>query len=289
MTVIDYIENKTASSNQMVDSVGKVFIIAYQESTRLLEETLTKEGFNCEVLRQESKPEYQHFSRSYLCLLNHLHAWEKALQSKKPTLIVEADFVPVVGFGELPLPFNQHQTDLGIAWLYTCAPQIYSVSSNGYAQGFSTSMVAYIVNSQVAKHLIAYTEEIRQKVGPNNYSAWDSGVDSFLLRRKLKNYIPFRNYGEHGGVPNPEHSQNGLSKTHRADILYGKLAFFPSYALDKGRKNRLKLLSVRLKARLKGIARLGIGRFLRWPIVRESSVPFRLIGFAVGRQLSLRL
>lgn len=289
MTVINCTENETASSDKLVDYIGKVFIIAYQESTHLLEKTLAKEGFDCEVLRQKSKPECKNCSKSYLCLLNHRSAWEKALCFNQPTLVVEADFVPVVRFGQLPLPFNPHQSNLGIGWLYTCAPQVYSVSIDGYAQGFSTSMVAYIINPLAARYLVAYAEEIREKVGPYNYSAWDSDIDSLLLGRKLNNYIPFRNYGEHGGVPNLEHCQNGLSKTHRADILYGKLAFFPAYALDKGRENRLKLLSVRLRARLKGIARLALGRFLRWPIVRKSSVPLRLIGFAVGRQLSLLL
>lgn len=267
--------------------IGKLFILAYKENTQLLEETLTQAGFACEVLRQKHQEGYHEFSRSYLCLLNHRSAWERTTQEVKPTLIIEADFVPVVNFGDLPLPFAPTQTNVGIAWLYTCAPQVYSVSQEGYAEGFSTAAVAYIVTPQSAQCLIELAAEIKEKCGPTNYSAWDSTIDSFLRKRKFKNYIPFRNYGEHGGLPNPEHRQQGLSPSHRADTLYGKLAFLPPYA--KGHGGRWKLLQVRSQARLKGIARLATGRFLRVPVIQGSSVPGRLIKFAINRQLLLRL
>ncbi|NES23228.1 MAG: LPS biosynthesis glycosyltransferase [Symploca sp. SIO3E6] len=280
--------HQTPQSHQLADCIDKVFIIAYKESTQLLEETLAKEGLPCKVLRQEHQPEYQNFSPSYLCLLNHRRAWEEATQQSKPTLIVEADFVPVLGLGKLPLPFNPHQTDVGVSWLYTCAPQIYYVSPEGYAQGFSTSLVAYIVTPYAAQYLIELAEKVKEEIGTSHYSSWDSEIDSVLLAKQLKNYIPFRNYGEHGGLPNPEHHRHGLSKTHRADILYGKLAFVPSYAVEGG-NNPLQFLSARLKARLKGIARLAMGKFLRVPVMQGSSTPGRLISFAVRRQLSMRL
>lgn len=282
------VANQKLGKNHLVNCISRVLIIAYQESTQQLEEVLTQENLQYEVLRQEKKPEFQNFSRSYLCLMNHRRAWEKAAQETKPTIIIEADFVPVVNFGKLPLPFNPNQDDVGVSWLYTCAPQVYHVSVDGYAEGFSTSTVAYIVTPKGANSLIELAEEVKEKVGATDYSTWDSNVDSFLRRRKLKNYISWRNYGEHGGLPNPEHYQNKLSRTHRADVLYGKLAFTPLYAsYEKNRK--LKLLTVRLKARLKGMARLATGRFLRVKVIRGSSVPARLISFAVLRQLSLQL
>jgi len=280
--------SQASSSNQLVDCLGKVLIIAYKESTQLLEGYLTKEGLVCEVLRQEDRAEFQDLSSSYLCLQNHQKAWEKALLESKPTLIVEADFVPVQGLGKLPLPFNYAQSDVGISWLYTCASQVYSVSKDGYAQGFSTAMVAYILTSRSANYLLEYAKVIQENWEPTNYSAWDSDIDAFLLAKKLKNYIPLRNYGEHGGQPNPEHHQNGLSKTHRADVLYGKLAFLPLYA-SAVKYSHLKLLCVRLQARLKGIARLLTGRFLRVPVLKGSSFPVRLLSFAIGRHLSLIL
>ncbi|XWK85938.1 MAG: LPS biosynthesis glycosyltransferase [Phormidium sp.] len=280
--------SKPPEDNQLVYSIGKVFIIAYKEPTQLLEEVLTKENFQYEVLRQEHKPEYQTYSRSYLCLMNHRHAWEKAIQESKPTLIIEADFVPVIGFGKLPLPFNPHQSDVGISWLYTCASQVYSVSETGYAEGFSVSTVAYIVTPLAAKYLIELGEDINQKYGTNAYSSWDSDIDKFIRQKALKNYIPFRNYGEHGGLPNLEHYKNGLSKTHRADVLYGKLAFLPFYASQE-RGGKENLLTARIQARFKGIARLLLGKFLRIPVVQGSSTPTRLISFAIRRQLSLHL
>lgn len=269
---------------RLADGIGKLFILAYKEDTRLLEETLTQAGFQCEVLRQQHQAGYETYSRSYLCLLNHRHAWERATQETQPTLVIEADFVPVMGFGQLPLPFDRHQANVGIAWLYTCAPQVYSVSKTGFAEGFSTAAVAYIVTPQSAACLLELAEEIKQKYGPTNYSAWDSTIDSFLRKRKFKNYIPFRNYGEHGGRPNPEHRQQGLSPAHRADTLYGRLAFLPPYAVDRG--GWLKVLQVRSQARLKGLGRLVTGRFLRVPVIKGSTVPGRLIRFALRRQLS---
>ncbi|TVP60479.1 MAG: LPS biosynthesis glycosyltransferase [Nodularia sp. (in: Bacteria)] len=276
------------SNNSLVSHIDKVFIIAYKESTQQLEEVLTQEGFQCEVFRQENKPEFQNFSRSYLCLLNHCRAWKQAIQEDKPIIVIEADFVPVVDFCQLPLPFNPDQSDVGISWLYTCAPQMYNISSSGYVEGFSTSAVAYIVTPQAACCLIELAEEIREKVGETNYSTWDSSIDSFLRERKLKNYIPWRNYGEHGGLPNPEHSQNNLSKTHRADTLYGKLAFIPLYAVHQ-KPEKLKFLTVRLQARIKGLGRLATGRFLRPKLIKQSKTPIKLISFAVLRQFSLRL
>ncbi len=287
-TIEAVVANQDLNKNHLVDCISEVLIIAYKEATQELEEVLTREGFQCEVFRQQSKPEFQDFSRSYLCLLNHRRAWERAAQKTKPTIIIEADFVPVVGFGKFPLPFNLNQSDAGVCWLYTCASQVYNVSSDGYAEGFSVSTVAYIVTPQSACYLLELAEEIREKVGATNYSSWDSNIDSFLRHKNLKNYIPWRNYGEHGGLPNLEHYQNNLSRTHRADVLYGKLAYMPLYAVgEKGGK--LKFLLVRLQARLKGIARLVTGRFLRMKVIQGSQVPIKLLRFAVLRHLLLQL
>lgn len=288
MKGIDVVMEQQHSPNRLGDRIGKVLIIAYKESTDLLEKTLREEGLTPEVVRQAENPAMQDFSPSYRCLLNHRSAWEKALSGPQPTLIVEADFVPVEGFGQLPLSFPGDRTDLGIAWLYTCASQIYSVSQEGYAEGFSTSMVAYIITNHSAEYLMKLADRITDEIGPKKYFSWDSGIDTFLRQHKFKNYVPFRNYGEHGGPPNPEHGQNQLSSSHRADILYGKLAFLPMYASeDYG--GSLKCLGVRLKARLKGIGRLVTGRYIRLPVLKKSNVPGRLLSFAIRRHLTPRL
>jgi hypothetical protein len=279
---------KKSAPYPLKKEIGKTFIIAYKEKTDQLESHLTGEDLDCEVLRQKHRPEYEDYSPSYLCLLNHKTAWEIARLQSKPTLIVEADFVPVIGFGDLPLPFPGEQENVGVAWIYNCAPQIYSVSSEGYAEGFSVSTVAYIVTPKAADSLLELEVKIRENPGPKNYSSWDSTIDGFLRQRKFQNYIPFRNYGEHGGKPNLEHQKFGLSKVHRADVLYGKLAFIPPYLQDESHQNS-KLLMSRCQARIKGIARLALGKFLRIPVIQGSSYPLRLIGFAVRRQLTFRV
>lgn len=270
----------------LIQVIGQVFIIAHREPTHQLELVLAKEGFRFQTLRQAFQPEHNTYSRSYLCLLNHRQAWEKIAQSHQPCLILEADFVPVVGFGQLPLPFDSTKTDTGVAWLYTCAPQVYSVSEEGYAEGFSASTVAYIVTPQAAKALIHLADTVQHQVGPTNYSAWDSQIDTFLRQQQLRNYIPFRNYGEHGGLPNPEHRKNGLSSSHRADTLYNRLAFQPLYAVaDQG--GNWAFFRTRMHARLKGLARLLMGRFVRPAVLQGSSVPMRLVSFAIRRQIVL--
>ncbi len=276
---------RTPESKQLRDYISKVFIIAYQESTELLETTLTQEGFHCEVVRQVDRPEYEHYAASHRCMLNHQRAWAMASQAMQPALIVEADFVPVMGMGQLPLPFNL-ETNVGIAWLYTCAPQLYSVTPEGFGEGFSTSLAAYVVTPEGASSLWGLVDEITATCG-TGYHTFDSKVDEFLRKQGFKNYIPFRNYGEHGGKSNPEHQQHGLSGMHHADLLYGKLAFMPPFLADQPYPH-LKLLQTRLRARGKGIARFLMGKYLRLPIVGTSTVPLRLIRFAIWRHFSAR-
>jgi hypothetical protein len=277
----------TSTSNRLVDRLSKVLIVAYKEDTSALEAAFRNEGLQCDVVRQEDKPEYQGYAAIYRCMLNHSRAWEQAAQSSQPTMIVEADCVPVVGLGQLPLPFDEQATNVGIAWLYTCAPQIYSVSDRGHIEGFSTALVAYILTPQGAAGLSDFVAQITQEYG-TGYVNFDSYIDKYLRAKGFKNYIGFRNYAEHGGKSNPEHRKNGMSGIHRADVLYGKLAFMPPYAAEAN-VPALALLSARLQARYKGLGRLLVGKFLRPKIVRTSSVPFRLVRTAIQRQLVPRI
>lgn len=268
------------------DAIAQTLIIAYKEDTQQLEACLIEQGFDCRVVRQQHQPEYQDYSPSYLCLLNHRAAWQQVIDLDAPVLICEADFVPVRHLAQRPLPYDPTQTDVGIAWLYTCAPQIYSVSPQNHAIGFSTSMVAYILTPIGAQHLLDHADQIAQHPGPTQYSAWDSDIEKFLRQRQLNGYVPWRNYGEHGGQPNPEHQKAGLSPAHRADVLYGKLAFAPPYAATQPQPSLHVLLS-RLKARTKGLGRLALGKYLRPPVLAGSSKPLPMLKFAIGRQLTL--
>jgi len=279
-------------------TVGTTYIIAYKENTQQLETSLRVEGLPCEVLRQVWQEGYETYARIYLAMLNHLSAWRRIARSDGIALVVEADFVPVQGIGHLPLPFDPSHSDVGMAWIYTCAPQIYTVSCEGYAQGFSTSMVAYLITPAAAQSLVEMAESIHQSEQVGTYINWDSGIEEFLRKRGLRSFVPFRNYGEHGGRPNPEHQQHGLSRMHRADVLYGKLAFMPYYAFegdvpptmnDASLKSHLHYVGARLYARTKGIGRLLLGKFLRWYVCRTSSSPARLLRFAFSRQLISRL
>lgn len=265
----------------LAEAIGQTFIVAYKESTTLLETALTEAGLPCEVIRQADQPDYQSYASIYRCMLNHQQTWIRAAQSTRPTLIVEADFVPVIGMGQLPLPFNSNQPDVGISWLYTCAPQLYSVTAEGFGEGFSTGLVAYVVTPDAAQALCDFVAYITQNYG-TGYFNFDSHIDWFLRMRNFKNYIPFRNYGEHGGRPNPEHRRYGMSGIHRADVLHDQLAFLPTYAESTNRP-ALHLLVARLQARFRGGLRLVLGRFVRFRVLRGSTVPWRLVSFAIRR------
>ncbi len=308
---------------KLFECIGQTLVVAYKESTEQLTQELDQAGCSCSVLRQVHQPEYAAYSSSFLCLLNHRSAWEKALRSDQPTLIVEADFVPVKNFADLPPPFDPSDTEMGIAWLYTCASQIYNVLepsqpyegsslstrqscqrvqqrpfkgaerratkgvSHRLAKGYSTAMVAYVVTAKSAAALLELAAQIEQVPGPKAYSAWDSGIEYFLREAGFHNYVPFRNYGEHGGQPNLEHQQNKLSKTHRADVLYGELAFPPMYAYVNGRIDRWKWWKVRAYARIKGWGRLLLSRYLRAEVIARSQQGWELVGFAIARHLTL--
>ena len=86
------------------DQVSQIFVIACAEDTSLLEGVLDQEGMQVEVLRQPPIDATIQYSRSYLCLMNHVRAWQKIGAGEQPGLVIEADFVPVIGFGSLPVP-----------------------------------------------------------------------------------------------------------------------------------------------------------------------------------------
>ncbi|MEO0987130.1 MAG: LPS biosynthesis glycosyltransferase [Cyanobacteria bacterium J06639_14] len=284
--------NRVQSSKRLTDHIGQTFILACREDTTALEQALQRSGVESEVLRQTYRPEYAEYSRSFLCLLNHRRAWEMASRASKPTLILEADFVPVINFGQLPVPFDPDQANnLGIAWLYTCAPQVYRIVKGGYATGYSTAMVAYVVSPRSARFLMQVADGIAQDPGPRQYTPWDSGLDYSLRDHGFVNYVPFRNYGEHGGLPNPEHRKNNLSTTHRADVLYGPLSFQPFYARPNGsgQPHLHKYLRGRCYGRIKGLGRLFLGKYLRVPVLKSAKQPLPLAWFALRRQLTFWL
>ncbi|WP_156435424.1 hypothetical protein [Leptolyngbya sp. O-77] len=72
-------------------------------------------------------------------------------------------------------------------------------------------------------------------------------------------------------------------------MLAGPLAFRPLYART-GHLWRSRYFGIRLKARLKGIGRLLLGRFPPTPrFFRKASTPRRMLQWAIARQIVLRL
>ncbi|MGG6292975.1 LPS biosynthesis glycosyltransferase [Leptolyngbya sp. AN02str] len=267
--------------------VGQAFVIAYRESTHRLEAQLAQQGLTYQVLRQFDVPELEGAAAIYRCMVNHSQAWKQAAIAPTPSLIMEADFVPVVDMANLPIPFDVRQANVGLGWLYTCAPQIYSVSPHGFAEGFSTSLVAYVITPQGAAHLCSLVDWVTAQYG-KGYSTFDSTIDRFLRDRGLQNYVAFRNYGEHGGIPNPEHRRHGFSGIHRADVLYGPLTFCPTYA-GTGIWAPWRYGLARLHAKAKGLGRLVCGRFVRPHVLQTTRHPWLMIQFAIARQFTLRL
>lgn len=264
---------------KLKEAVKKAYILAYKEDTSLLENTLSQMGFDVVINRQIDTDELTQTAAIYRVFRNHREVWLKAANEKQPVLVFESDFVPVRGMGELPVPYPVEEVvegqGIGFSYLYGCAQQIYSVSKEGKAEGFSTAAVAYVLFPAVAQELLSFV----YNAPPKDYYSWDSEIEGFLRKRGYTSYVPFKNYGEHGGDFNQDHLARGFT-THRADVLFDVLSFNPLYA-NKGKVNSL---TIRFKARLKGISRLFLGRFLRVPVVKYSSTPLRMIRFAVLRQ-----
>ena len=135
---------------------------------------------------------------------------------------------------------------------------------------------------RVAELLLVFFEEELRRDPLGGYSSWDSEIGYWLKDRGIESYIPYRHYGEHGGIGNPEHAKVGLGRAHRADALYGPLAFTPTYAGE----SIIGYWRTRLWARAWGIGRLTVGHFLAWhDFIRLPKLP--MIQFALGRLLFL--
>ena len=93
---------------------------------------------------------------------------------------------------------------------------------------------------------------------PGAYRPWETYLGIFLRKeRGIRNYFTTRQYGEHGGLANPEHRQSGARAWHEADVLAGRLAFLPAYAKGSRALYRLR----RLRGWSRGFLRLVTARF----------------------------
>lgn len=229
-------------------------------------------------MRGPYTPEQLQYSASMRCFVNHANAWKIAVKRQKPTIIVEADFVPVKGFGNLLAPVPPEKLGHGLGYLYSVGPQIWDLAEVTSARGHGGGMVALLIPQAVAAMLLQFFDEEIKSNPSGDYSPFDAKVGYWLKHRGIQSYIPYRHYGEHGGIGNPEHDLAGLGRPHQADVLQGSLAFSPLYA-----KSRFLFYRTRTRARLWGILRLVSGRFLAWHDFTRAPNRFQIFRFAVGR------
>ena len=260
------------------DVSSGVVIVAHNEDTAPLRLALEAEGFSVEEVRGPYTDEQLRFSTIMRCLVNHANAWRIAATRDQPTIVVEADFVPVKGFGALPAPVPPGRQSDSLAYLYSVGPQIWDLATADVARGHGGGMVALLIPPKVASLLLQFFVEEVQAVPIGAYSPFDAKIGFWLKDRGVESFLPYRHYGEHGGIGNPEHVKAGLPRVHRADALQGSLAFMPFY----GRGSTFKYLKTRIWARYWGVLRLLVGRLLQWHDFARSDRP-RMLRFAVGR------
>ena len=262
---------------------NKAFVVCYLENVDKLVDALCEEGFEVNINRQTDNSSTRKYSSIVKCLLNHYSVWKLVVEYNQPAVIVEADFVPIVGFGKLVCPFPPDQREISFGYLYGCGIEVYDIVKGLYARGHSASTVAYYVSPLAARYLCEFVNDFLDNNNPEEYSAWDTRIRKYIQNRGVNSFIPFRNFGEHGGRPNSEHDNVGLNGTHRADVLAGPLHFLPIYSMG----NKMIFLRERLQGRCWGIGRLLLGRIIKMHDVRRQQSPFRMVSFVVKRQIDI--
>jgi hypothetical protein len=282
--------------NKSLSSVCcEALIIAHTEDTTQLDRVLKGAGFQVQVLRGPYTDEQKRFSPQIQVLVNHAHAWRHASRSQYPTIVMEADFVPCIGFGGLPLPFGWSASckEPKFGWLYSSGSILYGIDAEGFPHGHGNTAGAYVLNSLAAEALLEFYEKEIKTVQPGEYRLWDTYLGIFLRWDKgILNYIPIYQYGEHGGIPNKGHKNRcikGWNRKvrgwHQADVLWNRLTFLPMYA----RQSQLLYRLFRIRARLRGWARLLTLRFFdpRSTNADSSRGRFYMLTLSIARLLGL--
>ena len=265
-------------AQRLREAASVVVIVAHNEDTATLRMAFEAEGFSVHEVRGPYTREQLGFTGVMQALVNHAHAWRIAAGRDRPTIVVEPDFVPVEGMGGLPAPVPPGSVGNSLVYLYATGPEIWDLASPNLARGHFGGAVALLIPPKVAELLLQYFEETVQANTLGKYSPWDSGMGYWLNARGVESYIPYRQYGEHGGIGNPEHARFGSARAPRADALQGRLAFMPIYA--RGSVGRYR--TTRTWARAWGVLRLLSGRALAWHDFLRSDRP-RMLRFALGR------
>ena len=240
------------------ESVVRVYILACTEDASALEHAFSVEGFPVEVIRPQYDAEQRSWSRAAKCLWGHREIWQAIAEAGEGlSMVCEADFVPCVGIGALPLPFHAHDIQDALGYLYAGGAEVFDIHHGKYARGHASCTVAYVAGAAVARRLIHFADIHLLNRG-TGHTLWDCDLGWSVKSVGVKCWMPYRQYGEHGGIPNPEHAKHGFNPSHQSDILYGPLHFLPAYAGG----SRFKYWGTRLRARCRGIGRLVLNRYL---------------------------
>jgi hypothetical protein len=256
-----------------------VYIIAHKEDTQRLENFFRQRGFQLRVLRRQYSPAEQALPSQLRCLLNHRDAWQAIADSGRAGLVIEADFVPIRSFADACAPFDPEVSPVAIGWLYAGGPVIYGFDQRGFALGSSSTAVALLIMPQAAAALVKFASDELAAAKPESL-LWDTYFCHQLRgTMNVATYIPLKQFGEHGGITNPDHSLHMARGWHQGDILLDRLAFMPTYA----RGNLLRFLAIRWRAALRGLVRVFTGRFIEPPAFRGSRQKGLILLFTLSR------
>jgi len=276
------------STMKLNECVSQVLIIYQNEDVDELVFAMRMEGFS---KVEKVKAHYNKIQNTYTnqskCLLAHKYAWNKCSEVDGLTIILEADFVPCRGIGQMNLPFDTTKIGAAWGWLYSCAQRVYEYDGQ-FVRGHSGTMVAYVLDKVAAKKIMGFVDWEFGKNNPKSYSPWDVYIRIYAQQQGVSMYLTPRSYGEHGGTPNPEHGKFGIKANHNADVLSSPLHFLPQYAHG----SRVKYLWTRLAAYLRAWARLISGRYIEKPVLTTKATSckykLRMMGMAIRRLLIFR-
>jgi hypothetical protein len=260
--------------------IGRSYVLSYRENVDPLLRALETEELNPTVLRAEYSELEATYARQVRTFLAHHSAWRRARAHPDYTLICEADFVPCAGIGAMPT-FWPLEDPKAWGYLYQGSPRLLALlGAQPFLRGHCAPLVAYVVNAEVADVLCRFFDYEMSRNDPTNYIPFDSHLQWWAMGRGCSAYIPLKHYGEHGGVPNPEHKKQGVPRAgrHRADNLATGLHFLPQYSLD----SRLRYLAVRAHSRLLGILRLFTNKWIRETNVYHNDFAARVRMFMIG-------
>jgi hypothetical protein len=260
--------------------IKQTYVLAYNENVAELTKALASEGLN-PTIQCESYSEVElSYAKNTRTFINHHSAWRRAARHDGYTLICESDFVPCVGLGSFPV-FWPLEDLLAWGYLYQGSPRLLAlIGKPPYLRGHCAPLVAYVINSPVAKIFCEFFYNQMAQYDPQKYFTFDAHLQWFVMGRGANAFIPLKHYGEHGGLPNPEHRENKLPRAgrHRADNLAANLYFRPQYA----RNSWITFLAVRIQARALGLARLLSNRWVVETNVYNNGPMTKLKMYVIG-------